>query len=171
MITFFKKMFGIKPQEIKPESILTFSIEEAGEGHIAGVRTTDTQKFLDFVRNSDYDLAITQYSDAELAHMFVYMYCQRWLAEHMSKPMFVETHMFTEDNNIRYERAWNEAFISKVSNIGFELLPNTQEEIAEAYMNYVYSARMIEEMEARLESDPVSPSHPELSNTANQLKR
>jgi hypothetical protein len=174
MFTFIKNLFG-KQEEVKASpaspSILTFSIEEADGEHIAGVRTPDVGKFLDFIRNSDYELDITRYTDAEIAHLFVYMYCQRWLSEHLSKPMFTETHTFTEDDQIRYDRVWNQAFVQQVSNIGFEVLPNTQEEIVEAYMNYVYSARMMEEMEVRMESEPTSVAHPDLSNPANQLKR
>jgi len=54
--------------------------------------------------------------------------------------------------------------------MGFDVLPSTQEEIADVYMNYVYGIRLMEELEALEDADPASIAHPELSDPKNSFK-
>jgi len=156
-------------------TLISFSVESAkddtGEDHhIAGLTVKNGPGFLDFIRNSDYGLNPMEHSDAELAHLFVYQYCQRWLAENLSKPMFVESHGFPTHGEIRYDRAWNPAFINSVKQLPFEVLPSTEEELVDMYMNYVYGVRLMEELEAAAEAQPQSIAHPQLSDPNNTLK-
>lgn len=176
-MNWFTNLFKKKEVPVPvPPSILSFTVEkivdpETTENRFfAGLNLKDGQGFIDFLRNSDYEIDPKEYSDQELAHLFVYQYCQRWLAENLKKPMFVETHMFPQHGEIRYDRVWNSAFIGAVTNLGFDQLPPSEGELAEMYMNYVYGTRLMEEQLAMEEANPTSIAHPELQSPAHTFK-
>ena len=159
------KLFGKKDKGASP---LSFSIikNEAGEDVIA---FTYTEQFREFLRNSESTLDLANLSDEELAHTFLYEHCQNWLSEHAKKGFFTETHSFV-DGQIRYDRVWNNPFVQELAKLPFEVLPQSEPELVEMYMNYVYGTRMMEEMEAMAEANPVSIAHPQLSDPNNKFK-
>lgn len=175
-MNWFFKLFNKVPEVKKPSStILSFSVEQSKDPetsedtHFVGVSLKDAPLFLEFIRNSDYKID-TSVSDAELAHLFIYSYSQRWLSENAKNPIFIETHSFPEHSEIKYDRTWNSAFIGAVTKLGFEQLPQSEDEMIEMYMNYIYGTRMMDEMAAMEAANPQSIAHPSLSNPDNNFK-
>lgn len=173
----FKNLFGKKEVPVKVDpTLLSFTVEkvkdETGEDHfLAGLNLKNGTGFLDFLRNSDYEIDVKDYSDQELAHLFVYTYCQRWIVENLKRPIFIETHSFPSHGEIRYDRAWNPGFVGSVTNLGFDTLPSTEEELADMYMNYVYGTRLMEELEAAAEAEATSVAHPQLTDPSNKFQK
>ena len=176
-MNWFTKLF--KHEDITPP-LVSFTVEKnpecestlthADEEYKVGLHLHDAPGFRDFLRGNEIKLDVADYSDQELAHMYVYQYCQKWLAANLKKPMFVETHGFPTHGEIRYDRAWNAAFVGTVTTMGFDVLPATEEELVDMYMNYVYGTRMMEELEAMEAANPASVAHPELSDPNNRFK-
>jgi len=173
---FLKKLFGKKEQLAPPSpTVLSFTVEvtkdEKGEDvNFVGLQLKDAAGFLNFLRNSEFPLDPRLYSDKELAHVFIYQYCQNWLADNLKQPMFVETHTFQAHGEIKYERVWNTAFAESVAKVGFDTLPPTEDEMMEMYMNYIYGTRLMEEMEMAESANPQSVAHPQLTSPENQFK-
>lgn len=160
------KFFAKKKQE--EASPLTFSVVKNEEGEYV-VQFTFTDQFREFLRNSDVDLDLANLSDEELAHTFLYQHCQDWLSDNAKKAFFTESHSFV-DGRIKYDRVWNKPFITAVQAMDFEGVPQSEPEVAELYMNYVYGTRLMEELEAAAEANPVSIAHPQLSDPNNKFK-
>jgi hypothetical protein len=160
------KLFGKKP---KTESPLNFTIMKNDEGEDV-IAFTYTELFREFLRNSESSLDLTNLSDEELAHTFLYQHCLNWLSEHGKTPFFQEVHTFADATGIRYDRNWNPAFIKAIAKLNFEVMPQSEPELVEMYMNYVYGTRMMEEMEAMAEANPVSIAHPALTDPNNKFK-
>lgn len=166
-MSFFKTFFGKKESE---EAILDFSVrEQEGQQIIATTCSKNTEKLKDFIRNNtNIDLSL---SDEELVYTFIFEHALSWLSEHGKKSMLIEHHTFEAGLDIKYVRNWNDAFLAKIKQLGFDKLPDSEEEIIEGYMNYIYGTRLLEEQEAAQEAEPVSDAHPELSNPSNKLKQ
>lgn len=175
----FSNLFGKKEVEAaKPSpNLLSFNIVKTDisdsanpyDDTFVGLELKNKDGFIDFLRNHS-DLKVSDYSDQELAHTFMYQYCQRWLMENAKSPLFVETHTFMAHGEIKYDRAWNSPFVGSVTNLGFDQLPPSEDELMEMYMNYIYGTRLIEEQEAMEAANPQSISHPELTNPDNKFK-
>jgi hypothetical protein len=174
-MNWFTNLFK-KKEPVQAPSLLAFTVEKVVDPEtnestfLAGLNLKDGPGFGDFLRNSDYEIDPKEYSDQELAHFFVYQYCQRWIIANMKKPIFIETHMFPGHGEIKYDRVWNSAFIGAVTNLGFDQLPPSEGELAEMYMNYIYGTRLMEEMEAMEAANPTSVAHPELQSPAHTFK-
>ena len=178
MFNWLSNLFGKKKEEVATPSpnLLTFSIvktdnetDNPEHDHVIGLTLANKEGFINFLRNNS-SLNIVQNTDQELAHLFLYQYCQNWLSENLKTPMFVETHEFKEHGEIKYERVWNTAFANAVAKVGFDTLPPSEEEMMEMYMNYVYGTRLMEEMEAAEAAMPQSVAHPQLTNPDNKFK-
>jgi hypothetical protein len=167
-----------KKKEVVTPPLLAFTVDVNKNAnssltdleHTIDLNIGNQEGFKDFLRNSQYKLDVADYSDTEVAHLFMYNYCQKWLADNLAKPIFVETHGFPIHGEIRYDRVWNSAFIGTVTQMGFDVLPSTEEELVDMYMNYIYGTRLIEEMEAIEAANPQSVAHPELTDPNNRLK-
>jgi hypothetical protein len=171
-MNFFKNLFKKKEVIIPP--VLSFNIIKADvdieNPYYVCLELKNKEAFLDFLRNTHSELDTTELSDQELTHMYMYAYAQTWLVGNLKQPFFVETHNLMNDGTLRYDRAWNQSFVGAVTNIGFDVLPNSEEELMSMYMNYVYGVRMMEDMEATLESEPASTAHPQMSDPNNKFK-
>jgi len=176
MFAFLKKLFGKKEAApVVSPTVLSFNVDllkddKGDDANFVGIHLKDAAGFLNFLRNSDFQLDPRLYSDKELAHMFIYQYCQNWLAENLKQPMFTETHTFQAHGEIKYERVWNTAFAESVAKIGFDTLPPSEDEMMEMYMNYIYGTRLMEEMEMAEAAAPQSVAHPQLTSPDNQFK-
>lgn len=149
----------------KKKNAFTFTIDPSGEVSVS----EDFEKFRQFVRNNYPKVDALSLPDEELKYVFLFALSKTWLADNASKPFFVEERTFESSDNIKYERAWNNIFEQKVSQLGFDVLPSTGEELIEMYLNYLYGTRLIEEAAASQEEDPTSVAHPQLSYPGNIL--
>jgi hypothetical protein len=159
----FEKIFGIKKIEVLP--MLSISVDES-----VNIQINDFKNFSQFLHDNDYKIDTEHLSKDEIVHTFMYVYSQRWITENSKKPIFVETHSFIDHGEIKYDRIWNPEFIKSVSLLPFEDRPQTEEEMVEMYMNYVYGTRLLEELEAKQAAAPTSNNHPSLSNNDNIFK-
>lgn len=163
--------------ETPSPTLLSFNVtnnatpDENGDTYGITLDVKNIPGFIDFLRNRpSYGLDVRDTSDQELAYSFLHQHCQAWLSENAKKPMFIETHTFPVHGEIKYDRTWNQPFVGAVTNLGFDVLPPTEDELMEMYMNYIYGTRLMEEMEAMEAANPQSVAHPELTNPDNRLK-
>ncbi len=171
MINFLKRLFGSK-EVVESTVALEFSITEDQAGNAATVllKIPNAFRLSKYVRNSDLGIDVTSLSDDEIAFMLMHKYSLEWLTENFKRPLYVETHSFSEDTTIKYERAWNKTFIQRVAGLNLGPLPESEDELAEMYMNYIYASRLMEEEEIRANTDPISVAHPSLANPNNQIR-
>ncbi len=173
MIQYIKKLFGFGQKEKEEVSTLAFEFsihEDENSNSRIVFDITNPFKLSHFTRNSDLKIDINGLSDQEIAYLLMHKYSQDWLSKNFNKPLYVETHTFTEDSFIKYERSWNKPFIQRVAGLDLGPLPESEDELAEMYMNYIYASRMIEEEELKANTDPISVAHPSLSSPNNQIK-
>lgn len=168
MFDFIKKLFTKKPIPIDPK-ILSLTIENTKinedlfSGFIVDIKTSDS--LINFIRNGEFGIEIANHSDQELAHLLFFKYCQHWISKNLKSSLFIETHSFLSSQEIKYERIWNQAFITSIANIGFDEPRGNEEALVDSYMSYTHGVRMVEEQEATMNSEAVSPSHPQLSES------
>lgn len=164
-MNWLKNLFGKKKPEAQEEAF-KLVIDKDGALSIS----TNRAVFSDYVRNNYPQIDVKALTDREIEYFFLFILSKTWLADNASKPFFVEEHTFETSDNIKYERAWNSVFEQKVSQLGFDTLPSTGEELIEMYLNYLYGTRLMEEAAAAQDVEPTSVAHPQLTFPGNTLK-